>query len=215
VQGYDSASGSKPLLATIVLYEGFELLDAFGPAEFLGLSGQLQVQTAGLRTGAVSSSCPSVSGQSNLLLEEVGETDILLVPGGIGSRTEVKNTQLIAQLHRLSELARYVCSVCTGAALLAKTGLLDGCRATTNKRAFDWVVQQRPEVCWIPAARWVEDGRFFTSSGVSAGMDMTIALLERAFGSEVSARCVSFAEYVPNQDPDNDPFARQPMKEEL
>ena len=62
-------------------------------------------------------------------------------------------------------------SVCTGSALLARAGVLDGLKATTNKRAFDWVRSQGPRVTWMPRARWVQDGSVFTSSGVSAGMD--------------------------------------------
>ena len=67
--------------------------------------------------------------------------------------------------------------MCTGSALLAKAGLLDGIRATTNKRAFAWARSQSDKVIWEKEARWVEDDKFFASSGVSAGMDMSLAVI--------------------------------------
>ena len=105
--------------------------------------------------------------------------DLILVPGGIGTRREVDNPRLLEWLNQRAAAAILVTSVCTGAALLARAGLLDGKRATTNKRAFAWVASQGPEVNWIKQARWVEDGKFATSSGVSAGIDMALALIAR------------------------------------
>ena len=73
-------------------------------------------------------------------------------------------------------------SVCTGAGLLARAGILDGRRATSNKRSLDWVISQGPKVEWVPQARWVEDGKFATSSGVSAGIDMALAIIASICG---------------------------------
>ena len=105
--------------------------------------------------------------------------DVLLVPGGIGTRREVNNKVLLDWLKERSQQAELVASVCTGSALLAKAGVLDGLRATSNKQFFDLSVQQSDRVEWIPRARWVDAGRFATSSGVSAGMDMAIAVIAR------------------------------------
>jgi transcriptional regulator GlxA family with amidase domain len=97
--------------------------------------------------------------------------------------------------------------MCSSSALLAKAGILDGKSATSNKRAFDWVKSQGPDVTWIRQARWVEDGRIFTSSGVSAGMDMTLGLIERLLGREHSRQVAKQAEYRWNEDRTIDPFA--------
>ena len=86
--------------------------------------------------------------------------DILLVPGGRGTRPEVDNAGLIDWLRRHAEASRIVATVCTGTALLARTGHLDGRKATTNKKAFDWVMSQGPNVDWQGRARWVVDGKF-------------------------------------------------------
>jgi putative intracellular protease/amidase len=101
-------------------------------------------------------------------LTDCPKLDVLVVPGGIGTRREVNNPALLDWLRQRSAEAEVVSSVCTGAALLARAGLLDGRRATTNKLSFAWVVEQGPRVHWVRQARWVEDDRFVTSSGVSA-----------------------------------------------
>ena len=133
--------------------------------------------------------------------------DILLVPGGRGTRREVDNGALIAWLRRHAEACEIVATVCTGAALLARTGLLDGRKATTNKASFGWVRTQGPGVDWQPRARWVVDGKYWTSSGVSAGMDMALALIAHLNGAETAQRVATYAEYRWNVDPDDDPFS--------
>jgi transcriptional regulator GlxA family with amidase domain len=100
-----------------------------------------------------------------------------------------------------------VATVCTGSLLLARTGLLDGRKATSNKRAFQQVKTYAPKVEWIAKARWVEDGKYFTSSGISAGMDMALALIARLCGRETSLRIASRAEYDWHEDSSWDPFA--------
>jgi transcriptional regulator GlxA family with amidase domain len=98
--------------------------------------------------------------------------------------------------------------VCTGTALLARPGLLDGRRATTNKAVFQWVADQGPKVEWIRAARWVEDGHFFTSSGVSAGMDMSLAVIAKLVGQDMADALATGAEYDWHRDASWDPFAK-------
>ena len=109
--------------------------------------------------------------------------------------------------HARSATARWTTSVCTGAALLAKAGLLDGRSATTNKLAFDWATRQPTRVLWQRKARWVVDGSFMTSSGVSAGTDMALALVERLYGRAAAEQAAKTAEYVWNDDAGSDPFA--------
>ena len=104
--------------------------------------------------------------------------------------------------------AEYVTSVCTGSALLAKAGILDGIRATTNKMAFEWASAQSSKVIWEKQARWVEDGKFFTSSGVSAGMDMSLAVIAKLLGHEVAEQAATWAEYDWHRDAGWDPFAK-------
>lgn len=88
-----------------------------------------------------------------------------------------------------------IATVCTGSALLAKTGLLDGCKATSNKTSWDWVVSQTDKVEWLKGARWVDTGRVITSAGVSAGIDMALALISRRDGAEVAKTAAQIIEY--------------------
>ncbi len=95
--------------------------------------------------------------------------------------------------------------VCTGSALLARAGLLDCRRATTNRMDCLWTLPFGPEVDWIGRARWVEDGKFFTSSGVSAGMDMCLAVIAHRLGRETEHQVARRAEYSWHDDAASDP----------
>jgi transcriptional regulator GlxA family with amidase domain len=101
-----------------------------------------------------------------------------------------------------------VTSVCTGASLLARAGMLDGRRATTNKWAFAWVVTQGPAVRWVKEARWVEDGNLVTSSRVSAGIDMTLAVIAPLEETEAAEQIAVRMEYEWHRDAGWDPFSK-------
>jgi transcriptional regulator GlxA family with amidase domain len=192
----------------VLLFDQFELLDVFGPLEMLGL---LEEDFSIRLVSQHACTVLSAQGPRSMIDDhfEAGRCyDVLLVPGGKGTRREVGNAALLEWLARTAERAEIVASVCTGSALLAKAGLLDCRRATTNKLAFDWVASEGPAVQWQRRARWVEDGKFFTSSGVSAGMDMALALIARLCGIDRARQAALWAEYVWNEDRENDPFAR-------
>jgi transcriptional regulator GlxA family with amidase domain len=138
---------------------------------------------------------------------EAPACDILLVPGGFGTRRAVDDGGFLTGLRALAERAPVTTTVCTGSALLARTGLLDGRPATSNKIAWDWVVKQGPRVLWKRRARWVDDGNILTSSGVSAGIDMALALVARLNGRDSAVAAARNMEYVWREDADDDPFA--------
>jgi len=192
----------------VVLFPGFELLDVFGPLEAFGnLPGMFRVVLVAEQAG------PVASAQGPRAVADHGfadcpHLDVVLVPGGIGTRDEAENPTLLGWLGRRAAEAEVVTSVCTGAALLARAGVLDGRRATTNKAFFQWVADQGPKVEWVRAARWVEDGKFATSSGVSAGIDMALAVIARLEGREVSENVARAMEYEWHTDADWDPFAK-------
>jgi putative intracellular protease/amidase len=132
----------------------------------------------------------------------------VLVPGGAGTRPLAVDPGFLGWLAAWAGGARVVTSVCTGSALLAAAGLLDGYRATSNKRAFGWATSHGSSVDWVPQARWVEDRDRWTSSGVAAGMDMTAALLAHLFDQDVADLATTAAELDVHHDPTWDPFAR-------
>ena len=198
---------SLPIHVGAILFEGFELLDFFGPLEIFGLlEDRVRISVLAERAGAIKSSS-GPCGMAETTMGDASEFDVLLIPGGIGTRQQMTNAEFLAGLKRLAEGARIVATVCTGSLLLARTGLLDGRKATSNKRVFHFVKSNAPAVRWIAKARWVEDGRYFTSSGVSAGMDMTLAVIAKLCGREKSLEIAIRAEYEWHEDSWWDPFA--------
>ncbi len=201
------ASATVVTVGTL-LYEDFELLDVFGPLEMFGLlEDRVRLVMLAEEPGLVRSHQRPVA-LADSALGEVRQLDVLLVPGGMGTRREVLNPEFLAGLAATAQVSAYIASVCTGSALLARAGLLDGKRATSNKRAFGWVKSQGPKVNWVAEARWVEDGKFFTSSGVAAGMDMALGLIERLFDRATSEEVANRAEYEWHSDSHRDPFAK-------
>lgn len=146
--------------------------------------------------------------------EAPNDLDVILVPGGAGTRnltaTQPAVDWLRARMDANSSSGGldYTLTVCTGASLLARTGYLEGRNATTNKAAFDWVrsVEHADKVNWVPKARWVVDGNVWTSSGVSAGTDMTLSWIEHVYGRNASEAVRISMEWVALSQTD-DPFA--------
>lgn len=189
----------------LLLFPDFESLDVFGPVEVLG-----HMQDASLHFVSVSGGIVRGRQNGRIVTEPLGEADqtgILLIPGGQGTRSLVKDAAFIKKLASASDTARYVLTVCTGSALLAKTSLLNGRKATSNKKAFTWVQSVNSDVNWIGSARWVQDGKYYTSSGVSAGIDMALGFVADQRGTAAAAEIANNMEYLWNKDKDNDPFS--------
>jgi len=200
-------SHSPSLHVGAVLFEGFELLDFYGPLEMFGLlKEEAKITVVAENAGPVKSS-GGPSGMADLAWANAAGFDVLLIPGGIGTRREMNRAPFLAALKRLAEGSRIVATVCTGSLLLGKTGLLDGHKATTNKRAFQFVKAAVPSVGWVAQARWIEDNKYFTSSGISAGMDMALAVIARQYGREKAVEIANRAEYEWHEDSSWDPFA--------
>ncbi len=179
----------------ILLFEEFETLDVFGPVEIFGRLKTHYLVCFYSEAGGLVHNSHGVDVLSRPLGEIMGGVDIFLIPGGYGTRKEVNNEVLIEMIRTISEHSQYVLTVCTGSALLARTGLLDGKKATTNKRAFDWVVSQSDKVFWDRPARWTVDGKYYTSAGVSAGMDMTLGFLADRHGVDFARKSAWEIEY--------------------
>lgn len=193
----------------VLLFEEFETLDVFGPVEILGRLKDDYTIRFYSRSGGNISNSHGVTIFTQKLEEIKGGVAIFLIPGGYGTRKEVANDPLIALIREISEASQYVLTVCTGTALLARTGLLDGKNATTNKIAFDWVVTNGKKVNWIRKARWVVDGKYYTSSGVSAGMDMTLDFLKDRHGITLARQVAGQIEYGWTEDSTHDPFYKE------
>ena len=190
----------------VLLFEDFETLDVFGPVEILGRLTEYYAIRFYSLTGGLVKNTHGVSIATEALANAADHPDIFLIPGGYGTRKQVGNTLLIDAISKIAARSKYVFTVCTGTALLARTGLLDGKNATSNKRAFDWVMSQGLLVNWVKKARWVVDGKFYTSSGVCAGMDMTFGFLSDLHGIEFAQQSAFQIEYNWQQNKEEDNF---------
>jgi len=201
-------SDARPRRLGALLFPGFELLDTFGPLEMFGnMPGAVEIVTVAQHKGPVrSGQGPSAVAEYDFA--DCPRLDLLLIPGGMGTRTEVENPALLDWLRRRVPETEVTMTVCSGTALLAGAGLLDGRRATTNKMFFQEVAQSGPRVQWVKEARWVEDGKYATSSGVSAGIDMALAVIAKLAGQQVSDSLAVATEYEWHRDAAWDPFAK-------
>ncbi len=192
-----------------ILYPDFELLDLYGPLEMFGSLGkeQLQIHTIAQTVGPVSSyQGPATVAEHSFA--DAPECELLLLPGGLGTIPELENQALLDYLKQAASIAQCTMSVCSGSALLAKAGLLDGRRATSNKMFFELASSQSDKVDWVTEARWVEDGPFVTSSGVSAGTDMSLGVIANLFGVPAAEQVANYTEYQWHRDASNDPFVK-------
>ena len=191
-----------------ILYNNFELLDLYGPLEMFGaLPGNFNIITVSDKAGPVAST-PGPRTVADYSYADCPPLDLILLPGGIGTMAALENDSLLNFLRERSVDAQYTMSVCSGSAILARAGLLDGRRATSNKQLFKLATAQSDQVEWLDHARWVEDGPFVTSSGVSAGTDMALAVIARLCGDEHAQRIADFTEYQWHRDAFDDPFAK-------
>ena len=190
---------------TVLLFDNFETLDVFGPVEILGrLKDHYQISFCSMHGGLIKNE-HGISIVTENIEGIKKQVEIFLIPGGHGTRKEVDNIQLTDKVTEVCRLSKFVFTVCTGSAILAKTGLLDGKKATSNKKAFDWVTTQGKDVNWIRKARWTKDEKFYTSAGVSAGMDMTLGFLQDIHGIEFARKVAFEIEYnwIENMDEGN------------
>jgi len=216
------------LLGIQVVFPGFTILDVFGPLQFLSdLSWPFSITLSVIAkdVGAVHSRPPVHHGPDGMVMDMSGmidaqivathsfqtapPLDILVVPGGIGDLTlsEQKDRSIEDFIVSRFNATEHVLSVCSGAGFLARAGVLEGRRATATKGTWDNVTRHGKNITWVPSARWVHDGKIWTSSGVSAGMDMMVAFLRHIYGDPVVNNSVNNVEYTPHVNPDWDPFS--------
>ena len=180
-----------------LFFTDFETLDIFGPIEILERIENVNVRYISFQGGLIKSKQAYRIETENI--SAINLNGVLVIPGGQGTRDLINDEEFISQLKVLCSKAEYVLSICTGAALLAKTGLLDNRKATSNKKAFEWVKSISGNVNWIEKARWVVDDKFYTSLGVSAGMDMSLGFVSDIFGVEKANQIADNIEYTWNK----------------
>jgi len=199
------ARSSSTRAVTVVAFPDFQMLDVAGPVEVFSLATRLLEWTGrggGYEVSVVARPRGPLTASSGLSLGTAplpalpGRTDTLLISGGRGTRKAVHDAVLVEWIRRAAKGARRVGSVCTGAFLLARAGLLDGKHVTTHWDSADALAKRHPELTVEPDRIFVKDGSTYTSAGVTAGIDLSLALVAedhgRALSLEVARQLVVF-----------------------
>jgi transcriptional regulator GlxA family with amidase domain len=187
----------------ILIFPGVEVLDFAGPLEVFS-SAQVAGDSAGERLMQVFTVAESreplrcanpMTVVADYTLEDCPPFDILVVPGGIGTRKAVERPGLVAWIARCAGEIELTTSVCTGSFLLAQAGILDGLATTTHWGSIERLATTYSQVEVRSGARWVDNGRVLSSSGVSAGIDMSLHVVARLYGPETAQATARWIEY--------------------
>ena len=187
----------------VLLFDEFIAMDALEPAEALSRAREGERKCYEIEYFSVAGGLVGSSTGAKILtrkLDEMARFDVLLVPGGFAARKLAHEDEFIAILGELARRHEHVIAVCTGSVLLAKTGLLYGMEATSNKLLWQWATSEAPSVRWIRGARWCVSGKFYTGSGVSAGIDEALGFIADMHGLDEAQRIARTMEYVCNSD---------------
>jgi len=178
-----------PRRVAFLLFEDFQLLDAAGPIAAFEIAeryqpGSYQLRVIARRRGAISSS--SGASMNAVGLPAPGSVDTLVIAGGQGTRPASRDATLVSFVARCGAQARRVASVCSGAYILAATGLLDGRAATTHWTRTQDFSRRFPKVKLEPDRIFIKHGKFWSSAGISAGIDLALALIADDLGETVA-----------------------------
>jgi transcriptional regulator GlxA family with amidase domain len=184
----------------ILIFNDVEVLDFCGPFEVFSVANRFtdppafNVLTVAEEAGSVVTR-GGLSVNSHHRLADCPQPDLLLVPGGQGTRKEMHNPALMDGIRQASTKAELVLSVCTGALLLAKAGLLDGLEATTHHGAINLLRQVAPQTTVHADRRFVDNGRVVCSAGIAAGIDMSLHVVSRLLGRDVAGKTAKQMKY--------------------
>ncbi len=184
----------------ILMFDDVDVLDFCGPFEVFSVANRFtdspafNVLTVAEKAGRVVTR-GGLSVNPHHRLADCPRPDLLLVPGGQGTRKEMHNSALIDWIGQASVQAELVTSVCTGALLLAKAGLLDGLEATTHHGAIDLLRQTAAKTMVYADRRFVDNGRVVCSAGIAAGLDMSLHVVARLLGEDIAAKTAKQMEY--------------------
>jgi transcriptional regulator GlxA family with amidase domain len=185
---------------SLLLFDEAEVLDVAGPYEVFSIAGRrhgldpFQVALVAADSGPVTLR-NGFRVLPHFIFATAPPAEILVVPGGHGTRREIHNPRMIEWLGQAARKAELVLSVCTGALLLGKAGLLDGLDATTHHLAMDLLREIAPRARVREGERFLDNGRVVVAAGVSAGIDMSLHVVERLLGAELAEEAAAYMEY--------------------
>jgi transcriptional regulator GlxA family with amidase domain len=197
---------NTPRHVQVLIFDDVEVLDFAGPFEVFGVTG-LRTGPAPFRVETVGLSKAPIRARNGLevrpstSIDEATRCDVLVLPGGFGTRREMHNATLLQWVRRQAQQAEVVLSVCTGALLLARTGLLGGLEATTHHVAFEELAEASPSTNVLRGVRYVDNGQIVTSAGISAGIDASLYVVAKLLGHAVAVETAEYMEYDWNTQP--------------
>ena len=184
----------------IFIFDDVEVLDFCGPFEVFSVTGH-QIEPGAFKVFTVSQKAEPLLARNGLRVtsdfsfENAPPCDLLIIPGGQGTRPLMHDDAVLAWINQRAASAELVLSVCTGALLLAKCGLLTGLSATTHHGAIDLLREVAPGTTVRDDVRWVDNGRIITSGGIAAGIDMSFHVVDRLLGREIATKTARYIEY--------------------
>lgn len=195
-----TTAGTKTRQVAILIFDDVEVLDFCGPFEVFSVTGQQQPAKP-FHVCTVAEQLQTVTARNGLKVvpdfsvADAPAADLLIVPGGQGTRREMHNDALLTWIADRAAAAELVLSVCTGALLLAKANLLDGLRATTHHGAIELLRTTAPRTNVESRERVVDNGRVITSAGIAAGIDMSLYVVARLLGQAEAEATARYMEY--------------------
>jgi putative intracellular protease/amidase len=179
----------------IYIYDGLTMLDAIGPYEVLRNIPEAEILFVAEKKGEITADSKAVHLNAKIEIDEISEADILVIPGSaITFLREIKNVRVMDWIRKISQTTQWTTSVCSGSIILAATGLLNGLKATSHWKPMGMLKKFGA----IPKAeRFVEQDKYITAAGVSAGIDMALYLCDKIIGETRTKAIQLFLEYDP------------------
>ena len=184
----------------ILLFDDVEVLDFAGPFEVFTVTDELNNHTI-FNVFTVAETHHAIKSRNGLsvnpdyALSDCPMPDVLIVPGGYGTRQVLEKGDIIEWIQLVSKEAELVLSVCTGSLVLAKAGILEGLQATTHHQVLDTLASLAPNTKIINDKRYVDNGSIVTAAGISAGIDMCLYIIEKLLGIEYAEKTAIYMEY--------------------
>ena len=184
----------------IYLFNKVELLDFAGPYEVFSATSQLNGSEL-FKVFTISEDGGAIKSINGLIVipdysfDNHPKVDILIIPGGDGTKNEIKKKKVMEWISKTYESADTMATVCSGARIPAVLGLLDGLEATTHHLVIDDVKKLAPKVTIDHTKRFIDNGKIMTSGGISAGIDLALHIVKKLYGEEIAQKTIDYMEY--------------------
>lgn len=184
----------------LLIFDDVEVLDFAGPFEVFSVADERHDYKLFDITVVAKANKPvtarnGLSVNPHRSINDMSQVDMLIVPGGLGTRPLIRDQEVVDWVRQVGESATHVMSVCSGALVLAKAGLLHGLKATTHQGALKLLAELAPDTEVIPDVRFTDNGKVLTSAGISAGIDMSLHMVEKLHGLAVADATATYMEY--------------------